>query len=195
MQTPATAAASTRHLPHTRTDAVVLGILALAFLARVLGQIVVGLFAPSFLPPWQEWESGLLPYPILLLSQLFILAFQLEVSRQLWRGNGPLTVPRPAVARWLKWFSLVYFLSMAARYAMTMTIYPERRWLGDVIPIVFHRLAHRRACRCVSRCGAVGYECVSELARRPLAPRRVKILPGPTRRTCPPRPARLPCPP
>ena len=31
------------------------------------------------------------------------------------------------------------FLGMVARYAITMTLYPERRWLGTgTIPIVFH---------------------------------------------------------
>ena len=36
-------------------------------------------------------------------------------------------------------FSAIYFASMVARYAITMTIHPERRWLHDTIPLIwFH---------------------------------------------------------
>jgi hypothetical protein len=30
------------------------------------------------------------------------------------------------------------FLGMLARYLITMTVFPERRWLGGSIPIFFH---------------------------------------------------------
>jgi hypothetical protein len=36
---------------------------------------------------------------------------------------------------------------MAARYSVTMTLFPERRWLGGAIPIFFHRVP---AARCFS---------------------------------------------
>ena len=36
---------------------------------RVAGQIVVVLRAPRWLPPMEQWQSGLLPYPVLLASQ------------------------------------------------------------------------------------------------------------------------------
>jgi hypothetical protein len=115
-----------------------LGILATAFLARVVGQALVAFLHVGFLPPMKEWYSGLLPYPVLLPVQIAILAFQFEVSRQLWRKSGPLTKPRPRLGRVLKWFSLVYFLAMLARYVITMTLHPEQRWFGGAIPIAFH---------------------------------------------------------
>jgi hypothetical protein len=121
-----------------RTYATVLGVLALAFLGRVLGQFVVVTFGPELLPPMDEWQSGLLPYPVLLLSQIAILGLQFEVSRQLWIGRGALARPRPRLGAALKWFSLVYLLAMVARYAISMSVYPERRWFGDTIPIFFH---------------------------------------------------------
>lgn len=86
----------------------------------------------------QEWYSGLLPYPFLLPTQIAILAFQLEQSRQLWVGSGRLTRRRPAVGAGLKWFSLVYFLAMVMRYVVSMALFPERRWFGGSIPIFFH---------------------------------------------------------
>ncbi len=49
-----------------RRQAVILGLLACAFLGRVLGQVTVVLLEPDWLPPMQDWYSGLLPYSILL---------------------------------------------------------------------------------------------------------------------------------
>lgn len=121
-----------------RAYAVLLGTLAMAFLGRVLGQVMAALYAPPWLPPMEEWYSGLLPYPVLLPIQILILGLQLEISRQLWRGRGPLTEVRPRLGAGLQWLSLVYFLAMVARYVVTMTLFPERRWLGGAIPIFFH---------------------------------------------------------
>ena len=121
-----------------RTYAVVLAFLAVAFLGRVLGQVVVALFGPPFLPPMQEWYSGVIPYAVLLPVQILILAFQALLSRQLWVGRGALTLKRPTLGVGLKWFSLIYFLAMAARYVISMAMFPERRWFGHAIPTFFH---------------------------------------------------------
>ena len=53
-----------------------LGLLAFAFFLRVLGQILVALDLAPFLPPMQAWYSGLVPYPLLLGSQIVILLLQ-----------------------------------------------------------------------------------------------------------------------
>ena len=121
-----------------RTYSITLGCLAALFMARVAGQAAVAFFHVGFLPPMQEWYSGLLPYPLLLPVQLAILAFQFEVSRELWVGRGRLVVPRPRLGTFLKWFSLVYFVGMLTRYIITMALFPERRWFGGSIPIFLH---------------------------------------------------------
>ena len=118
--------------------ALVLGILAMAFLGRVAGQVLVVTYSPPYLPPMDEWYSGLLPYWLLLPIQLGILLFQFEVSRQLWTGSGTLTRRRPTIGTGLKWFALVYFLTMFTRYVVSMIVFPERRWFGGSIPIFFH---------------------------------------------------------
>ena len=43
------------------------------FCARVLGQLLVATSGVSFLPPMEEWFSGLIPYTRLLASQLVII--------------------------------------------------------------------------------------------------------------------------
>ena len=121
-----------------RRYAVLLGTLALAFLGRVTGQVVVALCEPPFLPPMEAWYSGLIPYPILLPIQAAILALQAAISRDLWRGGGRFAVRRPRLGIGLRRVSAVYFAVMVVRYIATMTLYPERRWLGGTIPIFFH---------------------------------------------------------
>ncbi len=121
-----------------KTRAVVLGVLAFAFLGRVVGQVVVGLFAPAWLPSMEEWYSGLLPYPILLPIQVVILGVQARISWDLWRGTGFFARRHPRLGVGLRRFSYVYFAVMVLRYVLTMALLPERRWLGGTIPIFFH---------------------------------------------------------
>ena len=87
----------------------------------------------------QDWQSGLLPYPVLLASQIAILAVQAKASLDFARGDGFTVRPRPRLGRALIVLSAIYFATMLVRYALTMLFYPERRWLGTgTIPIVFH---------------------------------------------------------
>ena len=116
-----------------------LSVLAFLFFLRVLGQALVAFAGVTALPPMSEWYSGLLPYAVLLPTQIAILVLQAWVTLQFARGYGMLLTPRPRVGRVLIVLSVVYFAAMALRYAVTMTWYPERRWVGTgTIPIVFH---------------------------------------------------------
>ncbi|PYO37218.1 MAG: hypothetical protein DMD86_03345 [Candidatus Rokuibacteriota bacterium] len=57
----------------TRGHAQALVALTALFAARVLGQALVAFLDVPLLPPMSAWYSGLLPYPILLPTQLLIL--------------------------------------------------------------------------------------------------------------------------
>lgn len=113
--------------------------LTLLFLLRVLGQMLVAFFQVPFLPPMPHWYSGLLPYPLLLPSQLLILALQVKINRDLAQGRGWFQRPRPRLGLGLQYFSYGYAIVMVLRYGITMALYPDRRWLGEgTIPVVFH---------------------------------------------------------
>jgi len=127
----------------SRRYAVLLGCLALAFFFRVLGQALVAFLGVRFLPPMDEWYSGLIPYSGLLPIQLVILTMQIKVSIDLWRGSGFFTLRRPLVGKALCWFSFFYFLAMLLRYSITMSLYPDMRWFGKSIPIFFPLGARR----------------------------------------------------
>ena len=121
-----------------RIYASVLGFLATAFFLRVLGQALVAFFGVTFLPPMDQWYSGLLPYGVLLPIQILILVLQAKISLDIWHGTGRFARRWPMAGRALCWFSYAYFLAMVVRYVLTMYLYPERRWFSGTIPLFFH---------------------------------------------------------
>ena len=114
------------------------GLTLLLFL-RVLGQILVAVWQVPLLPPMPHWYSGLMPYSILLPTQVAILGLQIKLNTDFARQSGCFRQPKPLISKGLQYFSYLYATAMAVRYGATMTLYPERRWLGEgTIPIVFH---------------------------------------------------------
>ena len=102
------------------------------FVLRVVGQLLLGLdvlHAGGLVPPWDEWQSGLLPYPWLLVSQVFIVVMLAKASGDVSRGRGYFARPNRILGRGLILFGCVYALGMVIRY-----------WLqgGLSIPIIFH---------------------------------------------------------
>ncbi len=118
--------------------ALALTVLQALFLARVLGQILVVLVAPAWLPAAEHWYSGLLPYPILLPAQILLLMFMSLVTYDAWWQTGLFFPRRPGTRRALRIAAYVYYAVMLARYALTMALVPELRWHGHLIPIAFH---------------------------------------------------------
>lgn len=107
----------------------VLWILLLLFACRVTGQLLVVAGLAPFLPPMDDWQSGLLPYPLLLMSQILILALLGTVCVHFSRGSGYFVTRRPWLATPLWMVGWIYALGMIVRYAA----------LGrDLIPVVFH---------------------------------------------------------
>src|SRR3989449_8511904 len=61
---------ATVHRSRRSMYATVLWFLLFLFCLRVAGQALVAAFAVPFLPPMQQWYSGVMPYPILLPVQI-----------------------------------------------------------------------------------------------------------------------------
>lgn len=121
-----------------RVYGAVLGLLALLFTLRVLGQALVAFFHVTFLPPMREWFSGLIPYPVLLPIQGVIVVLLFKGAADCARGRGFFARPRIKIGRFLRGLSYLYFAAMVLRYIVTMALYPDRRWFGGAIPIFFH---------------------------------------------------------
>lgn len=108
------------------------------FCLRVVGQLLVATLQVGFLPPMEEWYSGLMPYPPLLVSQLVIIGLFGNVCLQFSRGRGWLVRPRARLGDSLFVFGAVYLVVMVLRYGLRMGLYPPERWVGGSIPIFFH---------------------------------------------------------
>ena len=117
----------------------VLAVCTLLFALRVLGQALVVVSAPKWLPSNEHWYSGLMPYRYLLPAQLVLLAVMAVITVDLFRGQGIF-----AAGWWvgaavpLAVLSWVYFGAMVVRYILTMALRPELRWFRRTIPIWFH---------------------------------------------------------
>jgi hypothetical protein len=107
----------------------VLWALLTLFALRVLGQILVVEGLAPFLPPMDNWQSGLLPYPLLLASQVLILVLFGTICVQFSRGRGYFVRPHRWLARPLWVVGWVYAGAMVVRYALLGT---------DIIPVLFH---------------------------------------------------------
>ena len=111
------------------TRPTLLWILLALFALRVAGQLLAVAGVAPFLPPIDDWESGLLPYPVLLAAQIVIIAVLGVVCVQFTRGTGYFVRPQPWLAPTLWTAGWLYTTGMIVRYAIL------RR---DAIPVVFH---------------------------------------------------------
>lgn len=116
----------------------ILWALLFLFILRVIGQILVALDVVDFLPPMEEWQSGLLPYKYLLVAQIIIIIFYGKICRDFTKGKGFFVVPFRKIGKGFLIFGSIYFISMVIRYVLQMIIYPETRWFGGTIPIFLH---------------------------------------------------------
>lgn len=112
--------------------------LLLLFVLRVTGQLLVAFGRAPFLPPMDEWQSGLLPYRWLVFNQFVIIVVFGKVCFDMTRGGGFFARPRARLGSVLLVFGSLYFASMIIRYVLTMWLYPHRRWMHGCIPIIFH---------------------------------------------------------
>ncbi|HYN10540.1 MAG TPA: hypothetical protein VES67_24350 [Vicinamibacterales bacterium] len=117
-----------------------LWVLTILLAGRVVGQLIVARWAPRWLPPMEQWQSGLLPYPALVAGQAVVLTLMVWISTDFSRGEGYWVQPHPHLGRAALWWSYLYFGAMVVRYVIRMTRRPDQRWLGGTIPIIFHSL-------------------------------------------------------
>lgn len=115
-------------------------VLTVLLFGRVIGQLVVYFRAPKFLPPMEQWQSGLVPYWFLVFVQCIVLWLMASISVDFTRASGFWVEPHPLLGVIVLWWSYLYFAAMVVRYVARMRCRPDQRWLGGSIPIIFHGL-------------------------------------------------------
>lgn len=112
-----------------------LGALALLFFVRVLVQLVQFIGEVSWLPSFEQWQSGALPYQILLLFQaliLLVMAWVLVGVRNQ-AARLPAGLRRP-----VEMFGYAYGAFMVFRFVAGFTFAKGHDWLDNPLPSVFH---------------------------------------------------------
>ena len=105
------------------------------FIFRVSAQLIQANAAVSFLPPFSAWQSGLLPYPVLVVSQILIMVFYAKIALAFSQRR---IRPKARTGRLLHVLGSLYAASMVIRYIIRMSLYPDQRWFGGCLPIFFH---------------------------------------------------------
>ena len=118
----------------TRSCAWALWLLTGLFAFRVAAQPAALLF-DRLLPPFDSWDGGVLPYPVLLVTQLVILGW---LARTAWRFSTGRVTSRPSIGRAALAFGGVYFAVMFLRLLLGATVLSDVRWFASPLPAFFH---------------------------------------------------------
>ena len=105
------------------------------FVMRVLAQPLALLVDTPLLPRFESWHSGVLPYPVLVLTQLIIVPWLARTSRAFASGA---VVPNARIGKAAIVLGSVYFVAMAARLLLGATVLADQRWFASPLPTVFH---------------------------------------------------------
>lgn len=121
-----------------RRRQIVLWLCLALFALRVIGQIEVVLLSPSWLPPFRAWESGLVPYSLLLPIQILLIAWMAIVATDHWRGSGRFWVTQQATRNRLRVASGAYFAVIMLRLVITAATPPHTLTERGLIPVIAH---------------------------------------------------------
>jgi len=113
-----------------------LWLLATLFIARVIAQPLALFLDWWFLPRFESWHSGVLPYPALVLTQLLIAGWLVYTAWRFTRGEVD---PRSRLGSWMLGIGGVYFCVMVVRLLVVGTVLSRyHRWFRSPLPTVFH---------------------------------------------------------
>lgn len=105
------------------------------FAVRVVAQPLALSIDVWFLPPFESWHGGVLPYPVLLVAQLLILSWQVRTAQRFTIGE---VIARRRIGTLMLVLGGVYFVVMLIRFVLGMTILSEHRWFASPLPAFFH---------------------------------------------------------
>ncbi|MGD9852373.1 MAG: hypothetical protein AB7T38_14010 [Nitrospirales bacterium] len=118
-----------------RQYASILLILTCLFVFRVMAQLIQARHPVPFLPSFDAWQSGALPYPFLVATQVMILVVCLRIVGKMFRE---VVVPVQKKGKILWYLGGIYFVAMSIRLALGLTVTSEHFWFGATLPTLFH---------------------------------------------------------
>ena len=116
--------------------AAILIITSLMFFFRVVAQLIQLLDPVKGLPQFEEWQSGVLPYPVLLSVQILILILLVKIVRNYIKGNVKIGRRRGVIFLFI---GCVYFLIMFSRLICSIFFNKDESWFFDgTLAAFFH---------------------------------------------------------
>ena len=105
------------------------------FLVRVLAQLTQKFHPIAVLPPFDAWQSGAVPYGMLLASQITIILVAGWALLLLAEGRQR---PSRRFGHFMLAFGATYFAVMSVRLAVSLTFAESGSWWDATLPTVFH---------------------------------------------------------
>jgi hypothetical protein len=105
------------------------------FLFRVIAQLLQYSFNLSFLPSFEAWDSGTLPYGTLIIFQLIIIFI---FSKVIYKIAAEKIKPNLKTGYIFTTFGTLYFVIMFFRLITGLTLFKEVKWFSYPIPSFFH---------------------------------------------------------
>lgn len=102
---------------------------------RVGAQLLQQIRPVTFLPAFEKWQSGTIPYWVLVISQVIIFFVCLRTVMKFMGGQ---VHPNQKFGKFCIILGGVYLFVMIFRFAVGLTIAPEHSWFGATIPTFFH---------------------------------------------------------
>jgi hypothetical protein len=121
--------------PHRRLYTVSLTVLLALFCFRVLAQLTLWFVEIPFLPPFEAWQSGAVPYGALLVAQIVIIAFYGWILQRVMTNR---IRPSRRAGRVFLVVGSIYFLAMVLRLVAGVTGIAEGHWFRSYLPTLFH---------------------------------------------------------
>ena len=109
--------------------------LLLVFLFRVVVQLIQAFSPVTALPSFDTWQSGAVPYPLLVVFQITIL---IGCGRVVWSFLSGTVVPSGKKGRFLLIVGWTYFIVMGLRLLIGLTVAPDHFWFVAIVPTIFH---------------------------------------------------------
>ncbi len=105
------------------------------FCFRVGAQLLQKFFPVAFLPPFEDWHSGTLPYPVLVGFQIIFITLCLFAIREVSRPDAK---PDPKKGKHFLIVGGLYFFIMLVRLVGGYTFASSMPWFTVRLPTVFH---------------------------------------------------------
>ena len=119
----------------SRLTLVLMSVLTALFVLRVCAQLLQALYPVGWVPEFEAWQSGVLPYPVLLAIQFGIVGLMSFVLHRVRNGNIRARLWKYRVCLV---FGGAYFAVMAFRWLAGLTFLADQAWFAKSLPAFFH---------------------------------------------------------